>query len=234
MFSAPDQVLHRHPDIGEGQLGGVGGSPAHLGQLPADLEAGCALLDHQHRDPRRARAAGADRGHHVVAAHRRGDVGLGAVDDVVVAVADRGGAQVADVGAAARFGDGQRADQFTAQGGLDELLDQSRIAGGDHVRHRDTDGEQRRENPAGSAGLVQFLADDRHVGRIAALAADLLGEADAEQAGLRRARGSARGAARRSAPTRRRAAGSRVRRRRAPTSAAAGARACPDVVHMLI
>ena len=40
------------------------------------------------------------------------------------------------------------------------------------------------KTPAGAPGLVQFLADDHGVGRVAAVAADLLGEADAEQAGL--------------------------------------------------
>ena len=35
-----DQVGRRHPDVGVGQLGGVGGAPAHLVELAADLEAG--------------------------------------------------------------------------------------------------------------------------------------------------------------------------------------------------
>ena len=101
----------------------------------------------------------------------------------MVAVAHGGGAEMADVRAATRLGDGQRTDHLTAQCGSDELLDQPRVARGDHVRHRDTDGEQRGEHPAGSPGLVQFLADDRHIDRVAAVTADVLGEADAEQAG---------------------------------------------------
>ena len=86
---AADQVGRRNPHVGVGQLGGVRGAPAHLVQLAGDLETRCALVDHDQRHPGRAGAAGARRGHDVVGAHPGGDVGLGAVDDVVVAVADR-------------------------------------------------------------------------------------------------------------------------------------------------
>ena len=51
------------------------------------------------------------------------------------------------------------------------------------MRNGDADGEQGGEHPAGRAGLVQFLADDRDVSGVAALAADVLGEPDAEQSG---------------------------------------------------
>ena len=60
-------------------------------------------------------AAGAHRDRDVVGAHARGDEGLLAVDDVVVAVAPRLGAQVGDVGAAARLGDGERRDLLARQ-----------------------------------------------------------------------------------------------------------------------
>ena len=205
-----DEVGRRHARVDVGQLGGVRGAPAHLVQLAGDLETGCALLDHQQRNPGRARAAGAHRGDDVVGAHPRGDVGLGAVDDVMVTVARRRGAQVPDVGAAAGFGDGQRSDLLAGQCRPHERVDQLLVAGGDHVRHRDATGEQRRENPTGSAGLVQLLADDHRVGAVAAAAADRLGEVRAQQARLPAA-GAGRAAGRRCAPTRRRAAGSRVR-----------------------
>ena len=61
-----------------------------------------------------APGTGADGGDDIVAAHRGGDVGLGSVDDVGVPVANRRRPQMADVGAAAGFGDRQRADQLPA------------------------------------------------------------------------------------------------------------------------
>ena len=88
------------------------------------------------------------------------------------------------VGASAGFGDRQRTDQLAGQGGADELLDQPLVTAGDHVWHGDADGEQRGEHPAGGPGLMQFLADDGGVGRVATFAADLLGKSDPEQTGL--------------------------------------------------
>ena len=58
--------------------------------------------------PRVARPAGADRGGHEVGADAAGDERLGAVDDVVVAVAHGRGADAGDVGAAAGLGDRER------------------------------------------------------------------------------------------------------------------------------
>ena len=81
-----DEVGLRHAHVGVGQLGGVGGPPAHLVQLAGDLEAGRALLDHEQRNPGGTGPAGAHRGDDVVGAHPGGDVGLGAVDHVVIAV----------------------------------------------------------------------------------------------------------------------------------------------------
>ena len=85
------------------------------------------------------------------------------------------------VGPGTRLGDGQRSDHVAAQRGLDELGDQPLVACGDHVRYRDTDGEQRGEHPTGGACFVQFLADDRDVCRVTALTADRLREADSQQ-----------------------------------------------------
>src|SRR5699024_357055 len=113
------------------------GPPAHLVEFAADLEAGCALLDHQQRHPGGpvpaglVGGAGAHRGDHVVGAHPGGDVGLGAVDDVVVAVAYRAGAQVAHVRAAVGFGDRQRADLLAGERGCDPAVDLVRVPGGD-------------------------------------------------------------------------------------------------------
>ena len=93
------------------------------------------------------------------------------------------------------------------------------------MRHRDPAGEQRREHPARRPGVVHLLADDHRVGAVAAAAADRLGKA-APAAPPRRPCGAARAAARRRAPTRRRWAGPRVRRTRAPSFAAAPVRGC--------
>jgi hypothetical protein len=83
---------------------------------------------------------------------------------------------VPDIGAAAGLGDGQRADQLAGQCRADELVDQSCIAGCDHVRHRDAAGQQRREDAAGDTGLVQLFADDHSIRAISATATDRFGE----------------------------------------------------------
>ncbi len=172
VFSCADQVRGGHPDVGVGQLGGVRGAPAHLVELAADLEPRRALVDDDQRNTRRARPAGADGGDDVVGAHAGGDVGLRAVDDVVVAVAGGLGGEVPDVGAAAGLGDRQRADLLAAQRGPHVGVDQPLVTGGDHVRHRDAAGEQRREHAARRPGVVHLLADDHRVGAVAAAAAD--------------------------------------------------------------
>ena len=78
-----EQVLLRHLDVGEGQLAGVGGVPAHLLQLLRHLVAGHLALEHEEGDAVVAallgRLAGADE---EVGADAVGDEGLGAVDDV--------------------------------------------------------------------------------------------------------------------------------------------------------
>ena len=60
-------------------------------------------------------AAGAHRRGDIVGPHARGDEGLLAVDDIVVAVAPRGGPQVGNVGAAAGLGDGERRDLLAGE-----------------------------------------------------------------------------------------------------------------------
>ena len=67
--------------------------------------------------------------------------------------------------------------------GRTNVLDQPLIARGDHVRHRDAAGEQRREDAAGCAGLMQLLADDHRVGAVPATTPDRFGKAGAQQTG---------------------------------------------------
>ena len=90
---------------------------------------------------------------------------------------------MADIGAPAGLGNSQRADQLAGQRRADERVDQPRIAGRDHVRHRDAAGEQRCEHAARDTGPVQLFADHHRVGAVAAPAADLLREVRPEQSG---------------------------------------------------
>ena len=106
-----EQVLRRHLDVGEGQLAGVGGVPAHLLQLRRHLVAGHLALEHEEGDAAVAallgRLAGADE---EVGADAVGDEGLGAVDQVAAIDLLRGGGDAGDVGAGAGLGDPERAD----------------------------------------------------------------------------------------------------------------------------
>src|SRR5699024_2298127 len=65
--------------------------------------------------------------------------------------------------------------------GAHPLLDLVGPPRGREVRGGDAAGEQRGEDATGDAGLVERLADDQGVADVAAPAADLLGEGDAEQ-----------------------------------------------------
>ena len=131
--------------------------------------------------PRVAGPAGADGGGHEVGADAAGDEGLGAVDDVVVALAHGGGPDAGDVGAAARLGDRERADGLAGQGRADEPVDEVGVAGGGDVGQRDAAGEQPGHQPAGGALLEHRLLQVDGVEQGAAATADLLGEGDAEQ-----------------------------------------------------
>ena len=71
------------------------------------------------------------------------------------------------------------------QGGADEPVDQVGVPGGHDVRQRDGVGEQRREQSGGGTGLDHRLHRRDDVDEVAALPADLLGEADAQQPGGR-------------------------------------------------
>ncbi len=177
-----DQVGDRHPRVGEAELRGVRAVPPQLGQRAVDGEARGPLLDDQQADAAVSRAAGADRGGHEVGADAAGDEGLGAVDDVVVAVAPRGRRDAGDVGPAARLGDREAADQLARQGGSDEPVDQVGVAAGRDVRQGDAAGEEGGHQPARGARLEAALLQRDAVEEVTALAADRLGERDAEQA----------------------------------------------------
>ena len=180
----PDQVRDRDPCVQQAQLSGVRAVPAHLLQAAVDGETRCPAVDDEQRDPRVARPARAHGGRHEVRPHPAGDVGLAAVDDVVVTVADRGRAQGGDVRSAAGLGDGERSDQASCEGRPDVAVDELGGAVPRDVRQRDAVREQRRDDPARAAAEQDLLGDDRRVHRVASPSAELLGERDAEQAGV--------------------------------------------------
>src|SRR6185436_4993073 len=78
-------------------------------------ETGRVALDQQQRDPAHAGPAGAHGDGVVVGAHARGDEGLLAAHDEMLAVAACGGLEVGNVGARAGLGDGERRDLLARQ-----------------------------------------------------------------------------------------------------------------------
>src|SRR5690606_29371945 len=178
----PDQVLRRDAAVVERQLRGVRRQPAHLLQLAADGEPGRALLDDQQRDAVRPWFTGADSRGDEVRAHAGGDVGLGAVDDVVVAVAAGRGAEVGHVGPAIWFGDGQRADLLPGERRPYPPLDLIGITRGRDVAAGDAVREQRSLDTARDAAIAELLGDHQRVDDVAATATDLFREGHTEQA----------------------------------------------------
>ena len=102
---------------------------------------------------------GARGDHDQVGAVAVGDEGLGAVEDPVVAVADRGGLQRGEVGAAGGLGHGDRGEQLAgAEPGQPALL---LLLGGevDEVR-RDEVGVDAHAGGVGECDLGQLLGQD--------------------------------------------------------------------------
>ena len=180
-------VARRHAHAVKAQVGGVGAVPAHLLQRAA-RDAGPV---HGHGD--HADAAGAFAvevcshcQREPVAAHAGGDEYYFAVDDVVVAVAARGGAQRGHVGAAAGFGDAERRDPFAAQYRGNDLGLQLGRAVREHRGQADVEREQAGHEAAAGAVARQRLRQRvaRAPGR--GRAAQVLGVAQAEQAEIGR------------------------------------------------
>ena len=183
----PDEVGGRDAAVGEGQLGGVRAVPADLLQASDDAEPGGVARDHDQRDPAEARPPGAHPDHDPVGARPGGDVDLRAVDHVLVAVALGPRAQRRDVRAPVGLGDRQGRDRPALEDRPDEPLDLLAVAGGDHVRQRDAVGEQAGGQAPAGPGLDQLLGHHQAVDEVTAAAADLLGEAEAQQPGGGRA-----------------------------------------------
>ena len=120
----------------------------------------------------------------VVGASAVGDEGLGAVDHVLVAVALGRGADAGDVGAGARLGDPEQADQLALDGGDQIAL--LLILGAEQVdRRRGHVGVDREAHvEAAAARVAHGVGADQRVEVVAALAAVLLRVAEADVAEL--------------------------------------------------
>jgi hypothetical protein len=119
----PEEVLRGHVDVLEGELARVRGVHPHLLELPRDAEPldlvalGVADVDDEEADPVVAGVrVGLRHQDDVVGPQPVGDERLGAVDQVVVAVALGGRADRGDVGSGARLGDPEAADQLALDG----------------------------------------------------------------------------------------------------------------------
>ena len=108
-------VRDRNTHIGKEQFGGVGGVLADLVEIAAT---GKALPLGFHKDEGdsigAARWIGLGDGDDQIGMLAVGDIGLGAIDDVVVAVAPRGGLDVFEVRSGARLGHGDGNDRLAA------------------------------------------------------------------------------------------------------------------------
>ena len=186
-----EHAIGRDADVFEGQFAGIRGVHPHLLQLRRDGEAGdllTALVAEVHdeqRDPLvaglRVRLCDED---DEVGARAIGDEGLGAVDHVLVPIADRGGADSGDIGSGAGLGDRQAADLLALDPGDEVAL--LLLLGAEQVdRRQDHVGLHREAHvgPAG-AGVAHGLGPDQRVVVVAALPAVLLREAEAEEAQL--------------------------------------------------
>ena len=156
-----EQVSGGDAAIVEMQRRGVRGPPAHFLQR-RPRKARRIALDHQQADAAGTGTAGAHRGGDVIGAHARGDEGLLAVDDIEVAVAARRGAQIGDVGAAARLGDRERRYLLARQNFRQHPRLEFRAAGARDRRRADRIALQAGADAAGP-GPRQFLdSDDPH------------------------------------------------------------------------
>ncbi|MNM35126.1 hypothetical protein D3C81_457980 [compost metagenome] len=175
-----EQVAHRHTDIVEEQLGGVGGMLADLVQLAPAAEPFTVALDH---DQAAALGPGTRVGlahdHHHVAGQAVADEGLAAVDHPLVTVAHGGGADRLEVGTGARLGhrDGQygfAGADFRQPFLLLLFGAQTHDVGRDDVR-------MHAQAPARNPGAVQLFDQHRRVPEITTATAIFGGHGEAQQ-----------------------------------------------------
>ena len=113
-LAAADQVFRRDAAVLEDHVAGVRALLPHLLVDVAQRQARGAALDDEGGDAVGTGRVGRGARHHREDAGLRGvgDVPLGAVQDVVAAILDRGGPQAGRVGPAVRLGQGEGADDL--------------------------------------------------------------------------------------------------------------------------
>ncbi len=178
-----------HAHVLEGEQRGVGGVHAELLELLlADHSRGV----HRHEEQGEPVVAGlrvglGDEHDHIGAVAVR-DVGLGAVDDVVIAVSDGAGLDAGDIGAGVRLGDAQAEDLLALDRRDDPLLLLLLGAEGEDRRHRHVgvDGDPHRK--AARVGVADLLGEHQRRVVVASLPAVGLRLVQAEEAELAHAR----------------------------------------------
>ncbi|MCO5556213.1 hypothetical protein L7F22_009759 [Adiantum nelumboides] len=180
----PEQVRHRDLDVGEGQLRGVLGVLAELVQVAAALEALHPALEHEQAHALvLLRRVGLHRGDDQVGVDPVGDEGLRAVDDVVVAVADRRRRHRRQVRADARLGHGDGEDRLAADDARQPALPLLVGTVGEQVGQHDVVVQGQAEAGPCGADTQQLLADDGVEPEVLdPAAAELLGRVDAQEA----------------------------------------------------
>ncbi len=154
-------VGHRHPHVGEEELGGVLGVQTDLVEVATPFEALHAALEDQQAHALVALGGvGLDRDDHQVCVDPVGDEGLGAVHDVVVSVAHRARAHGGQVRTHGGFGHGDSGDQLARD-------DPGQPAGrllsggpGQQVGEADVVVESEAQPRTGHPGPLDLLAQD--------------------------------------------------------------------------
>ena len=180
-----EPVRDRHPHVGERQLAGVLGVQTDLLEIASAGEARGVGLDDQQRQSLVRVVGGAGRDDEQVAVLAVGDERLGSVDDIVVAVAHRGGADAGEVATGAGFGHrdtqhGLAADDAGRPACLLFVVGQFGQVGQHHVVL-----QRERDAGRGVAGAVDLLDEDGVVPEVVdAGSAVLLVDGEGEQSEL--------------------------------------------------
>ena len=112
----PEEIVDGHRHVGEEQFRGVLGMEAELLQVASALESLHPAFEDEERDPAMLLGrVGLHRGDDEVGVDAVGDERLRTVDDIVVAVSDRGGGHGREVGPNRRLGHGHGSDELTAR-----------------------------------------------------------------------------------------------------------------------
>ena len=156
-----EQVLDRHARVVEEELRRVLRVHADLLEVAAALEARRVALDDEHADALVAlRRVGLDRGHEQVAVDAVRDERLRAVDDVVVAVADRLRLDAGEVGPGAGLGHRDRGDERAVGDARQPALLLLLVAVLEEVRQADVVVQRQADAEAAERQAEALLAED--------------------------------------------------------------------------